>query len=958
MKRFFALLTILFLAVSSLASESVFTKFVYRDGDKLMDENGELRFISFNIPCLHYNEDNMVFNETNPWRLPNEFEIADALEAVRQMGGQVVRIYALSVRTEGENPNIPRHIIGPGQIDEKTFESLDMVLAVANRKGIRVIIPFIDNWKWWGGIEAVAAFRDKSAKDFWTDPELFEDYKNIVSFVINRTNTVSGVKYCDDKAILAWETGNELSCPYEWTTRAVTFIKSIDQNHLVIDGFHSTNLRDESILDENIDIVATHHYSKNPTETVNQIKTNMAKSRGKKPYFVGEFGFIPTDGVKTILHAVINEKTSGALIWSLRYHNRDGGFYWHSEPYGGDLFKAYHWPGFTSGAAYDEKELLALMKQKAFEIRNMPVPEIEKPEVPVLLEINDVAAISWQGSAGAQSYVVERAESKDGPWIVAGEDISDAAFQYRPLFNDTGADIGKKYYYRVTAKNSAGVSETSNIVGPVYISYKTLVDEMQDQKFIRESTGELSLEVKQARNFKEDSHRLKGANNSSVVYEVDSPINSWKVYSFFPGDISDFKFYVSADGKDFEQIKFIREDYFAGKGEYDYYKPVLYKGLGSGEDAKYLKIEFTNEAQISRIEIKYGRKLGEYSHTNSPTGFIKGHSWGWTGWRGQYLGEGPVDSMKKLAETGANWVCISFGADMEEPNDPQIFWAEKNPRMVTDDEIRRAINLARQNNLKIIIKPVVNVRDGTWRSWIKFETPDGKIDMQAWDKWWSDFRQFLLHYARIAEETGCEMYCLGCEMGSTEPFEGRWRNLIADIRQVYSGAITYDTNHGEEDKITWWDAVDIISISAYYPIGTDDVELALKDDLSKVPPSDSSVEALKRRLKPIKEIIRKVSREFDRPVFFIELGMCSAKGCSAAPWTHNAPNMIYDGDEQSRFYQAMFESFWDEPWFIGFAWWDWPATLYPREKAQGNTSFCIYGKPAEQLVRQWYAKVR
>lgn len=278
--------------------------------------------------------------------------------------------------------------------------------------------------------------------------------------------------------------------------------------------------------------------------------------------------------------------------------------------------------------------------------------------------------------------------------------------------------------------------------------------------------------------------------------------------------------------------------------------------------------------------------------------------------------------------------------------------------MATDDEIRRAIDIARQNNLKIVLKPVVNVRDGTWRSWINFETSDGKKDMEAWDKWWADFRQFLLHYARIAEETDCEMYCLGCEMGSTEPFENRWRSLIADVRKAYRGVITYDTNHGEEDKVTWWDAVDVISISAYYPIGTDYIELALQDDLSKIPPSDTSLEALKRRLKPTKEIIRKVSKEFDRPVFFIELGVCSAKGCSAAPWTHNDPNMTYDGDEQRRFYQAMFETFWDESWFIGFAWWDWPTWLYPVEKAQGNTSFCIYGKPTEQLVRQWYAKPR
>ncbi|MHC4206137.1 MAG: cellulase family glycosylhydrolase, partial [Planctomycetota bacterium] len=447
MKRILTILFFLSFVTGSSASESVFTGFVYRDSDKLMDENGELRFISFNIPNLHYNEDNMPFTEMNPWRLPSEFEIADALEAVRQMGGKVVRTYALSVRVSGEDSNIPRHIIGPGQFDEKAFETLDMVLAVANRKGIRVIIPFIDNWKWWGGIGAAAAFRNKKSEEFWTDPVLFEDYKKILSFVINRTNSVTGVKYLDDRAVLAWETGNELVCPHEWTTKAAAYIRSLDDNHLVIDGFHTTNLRDESIRDENIDIVTTHHYSKNPNETVNQIKSNIAKTRGKKPYFVGEFGFISTDAVETILHTVIEENVSGALIWSLRYRSRDGGFYWHSEPYGGDLFKSYHWPGFASNAAFDETGLLSLMRQKAFEIRGIPAPPIEKPAPSVLLDIEDVAAISWQGSAGAQSYIVERAQSKEGPWLPVKCNISDAALQYRPLFNDTGAEIGKTYYY-------------------------------------------------------------------------------------------------------------------------------------------------------------------------------------------------------------------------------------------------------------------------------------------------------------------------------------------------------------------------------------------------------------------------------------------------------------------------------------------------------------------------------
>jgi hypothetical protein len=87
--------------------------------------------------------------------------------------------------------------------------------------------------------------------------------------------------------------------------------------------------------------------------------------------------------------------------------------------------------------------------------------------------------------------------------------------------------------------------------------------------------------------------------------------------------------------------------------------------------------------------------------------------------------------------------------------------------------------------------------------------------------------------------------------------------------------------------------------------------------------------------------LEKTSKKFDRPVFFIELGLCSAKGCAAAPWTHEDPNMIYDADEQARFYQAAFETFWDEPWFIGFAWWEWSARLYKKEDAATNIGFAF-----------------
>ena len=163
------------IAISQTYGESVFKNFITCSGDKLIDGRNELRFISFNIPNIHYVEDNLPFEESNDWRFPDAFEIADALESIRQMGGRVVRSYTLSVRNANDDPSLPKHVLGPGQFNEEAFRALDKVLEIANEKGIRVIIPFVDNWIWWGGRAEYAAFRGKGKDDFisyYLEPEV------------------------------------------------------------------------------------------------------------------------------------------------------------------------------------------------------------------------------------------------------------------------------------------------------------------------------------------------------------------------------------------------------------------------------------------------------------------------------------------------------------------------------------------------------------------------------------------------------------------------------------------------------------------------------------------------------------------------------------------------------------------------------------------------------------------
>jgi len=92
----------------------------------------------------------------------------------------------------------------------------------------------------------------------------------------------------------------------------------------VIDGYHTTILREESLAMPEIDIVTTHHYPALGKSFAKAIRENAARAKGRKPYFVGEFGFVDLDAMKATLDAVRETGASGALLWSLRPRNRDG----------------------------------------------------------------------------------------------------------------------------------------------------------------------------------------------------------------------------------------------------------------------------------------------------------------------------------------------------------------------------------------------------------------------------------------------------------------------------------------------------------------------------------------------------------------------------------------------------------------------------------------------------------
>lgn len=590
--------------LSLFATGAPFQNFITARDGRLFDGEKEFRFISLDIPNLLVVEDNVPFAEENPWRLPDKFEINDALETLRQLGGTVTRSYVITVVKTNDLPGTPRHVLGPGRFNEEAFRMLDEVLATANRTGVRLIIPLVDNWVWQGGRAEYAGFRGKTKDEFWTDPQLIADFEQTIHFILTRTNTVTGIRYCDDKSVLCWETGNEIASPPAWTREIAHYIKSLDTNHLVMDGFNTARLRPESLEIPDVDIVTTHHYPGNKQSFAELIHANAEMAKGKRPYIVGEFGFVSTAQMADAMQAIAGSSCSGGMLWSLRFRNRDGGFYWHSEPgLGGNLYKAFHWPASTIGNDYDEINLMALVRSNAFAIRGLAVPPMIIPAPPTLLPIADASAISWQGSVGASGYQVERAANRDGAWKIIATNVDEAMTQYRPQFADENVPAGA-WFYRVRARNDSRVSEPSNISGPVKVKHVTLVDELADFSRVTSQSGDWKIADRNCRSAKEDAYRAAGVAGDVLVYRLPNAVQTFRVFTFFPKEENDVKFSVSDDGEHYHDVAAQKEIYFHGAGEYGYWKPVLFHA-NKITGGKFLKIELTGETQISRVEISH-----------------------------------------------------------------------------------------------------------------------------------------------------------------------------------------------------------------------------------------------------------------------------------------------------------------------------------------------------------------
>ena len=269
-----------FLLVTALVCQTSLSysqtpSFVTRSGSALQVDGRPFYFLGANA---YYLLDKGAHGDTSL--------VTSLFATASRLGMNVVRTWAFFDSPDSMNPAVIQ--LRPGVFNERALRTLDLILYEAGRHGIRLLLPLVNSWDDYGGMNQYVRWRmegdpgnrpgerirytreeqistragsrgqryrlaladSHGHDDFYTDSTIRSWYKDYIRLLVQRVNTMSGIAYRDDQAVFGWELANEprSSDPsgltvMRWANDVATYLKQVDPNHLVgtgEEGFDNT----------------------------------------------------------------------------------------------------------------------------------------------------------------------------------------------------------------------------------------------------------------------------------------------------------------------------------------------------------------------------------------------------------------------------------------------------------------------------------------------------------------------------------------------------------------------------------------------------------------------------------------------------------------------------------------------------------------------------------------------
>jgi hypothetical protein len=304
------------------------------------------------------------------------------------------------------------------------------------------------------------------------------------------------------------------------------------------------------------------------------------------------------------------------------------------------------------------------------------------------------------------------------------------------------------------------------------------------------------------------------------------------------------------------------------------------------------------------------------------------------------VGYGSAAYDRTLVESramGATWVAVTpFGrvADLSGSGVDLSFEAPFADNRVA---VARAIAMAHARGLRVLLVPHLWVESGEWRALIDPKTDDG------WTRWAESYGRFVHAWAEVAEASRADMLSVGVELRSwvTGPRAPSFAAVIADVRRVYGGVLTYSANWDDvEDTVILGD-VDVIGVNGFYPLADEAAAPAAK---------------LREGGERVRAKVHALAERWQRPVLFTEIGYTTRPDPAVRPWEwpDAMSHVTVDEAAQAAAYRGLVGPLLEERDFAGF--FVWRVYADPDDASQeAPWGFSPRGKQAELVVRDAFA---
>lgn len=265
--------------------------------------------------------------------------IEEMFIVAKKMAATVIRSHTL-----GSSSGSPNTLRPNGRtLKFNAWDTIDYSFAMAKKYNIRIIAPLLDNYFYINGNYGdYTKERGLSKNAFWTDQGCIADFKDYIGKWLNHVNKYTKIAIKNDPYLFMIETGNELGNirsdvdsvpPKSWIQTVTSYIKSIDNKHIILDGSDESLGQSDNFRITTVDSFSRHFYSSD-ANAIDAMHDMASKSAAVgKPFIVGEYDSHVGENFLREMEKDPNIK--GSLFWSMFPHadGIDGPYIRHEDGY-------------------------------------------------------------------------------------------------------------------------------------------------------------------------------------------------------------------------------------------------------------------------------------------------------------------------------------------------------------------------------------------------------------------------------------------------------------------------------------------------------------------------------------------------------------------------------------------------------------------------------------------------